>query len=321
VQHPLIASPLGLYEVARMAATFVVDRLDGQGRVLMTGGLTEGFDRGASRIAGFCDVMAAYPGVEIDHVPSSWVYARAREQIRDALGQNPRSFRAIFGLSDSTALAGLHAAAELELIDRQAVVVGINGDPLALAAILEGSMAATVETPALELGDQAVNLVAGAVHGQALPPHFGYRPRLITRENITPVSVEKLVAIASLPGRLVGINRHQGQERLVQLETSLEISRKVGSILDSRQLYREIVDLIRTNYGYDEAQIFMWSLRDREFVLDKLGIESEQVIRIPLAESGLLGHTFLHNQPTFIPEMRHSFRFPPDPYWPNTVRG
>jgi signal transduction histidine kinase/AraC-like DNA-binding protein len=126
------------------------------------------------------------------------------------------------------------------------------------------------------------------------------------------------MVMANLPGRLVGINRHQEQERLLQLETSLAISRRVGSILDREQLYHEIVDLVRANYGYDEAQIFIWSPQEREFVLDKLGTEDSTVIRIPLAESGLLGHTFLHNQPTFIPEMRQSLRFPPDPYWPTT---
>ncbi len=31
-----------------------------------------------------------------------------------------------------------------------------------------------------------------------------------------------------------------------------------------------------------------------------------------------MGYTFLHNQPTFIPDMRFSHRFPPDPYWPAT---
>ena len=150
-------------------------------------------------------------------------------------------------------------------------------------------MAATVETPAVELGRAAVELALAAVEGRSLPRHFSYNPRLVTRANVAQISTEKLIAIASLPNRLVGINRYQEQERLVQLETSLEISRRVGSILDRQQLYYEIVDLIRSNYGYDEAQIFMWSMREREFVLDKLGTEPKLAIRIPLAQSGLLG--------------------------------
>lgn len=318
VQHPKISSPLGLHEVARTAADFVAERIHGRGRVLMIGGLREGFDKGQSRIIGFREGMAAYSAIELEHIPTSWLYPRALERVTEALSSRPRLYEAIFGLSDSTALAGLDAARSLGLVTDQTVVVGINGDPLALAAILDGSMAATVETPAVEFGIQAVDLVVRAAQGDPLPTHFGYRPRLITRENVAQVSVEKLVAIASLPGRLVGINRHLEQERLVQLETSLELSRRVGRILDRTVLYHEVVDLIRTRFDYDDAQIFVWSLDHQEFVLDKPGAEDSQVIRIPLGQSGLLGYTFLHNQPTFIPEMRHSHIFPPDPYWPDT---
>ncbi len=318
LQHRLVSSPRGLYEAARMAALFVADNIDRRGQVVIVGGLAEGFDRGYSRLDGFRNVMDAYPEIDIEHISTPWAYQPAFEQTKDALSRNSKPLSAIFGLSDPTALAGQHAAKELGLIDDQTVVVGINGDPLALAAIMGGSMTATVETPAIALGRQAIDLVVGATHGQPLPRNFDYHPRLITRENVAQVSTEKLMAMASLPGRLVGINRHQEQERLVQLETSLEISRQIGSILDRQQLYYEIVDLIRANYGYDEAQIFMWSMHDREFLLDKLGTEPKLTIRIPLAESGLLGYTFLHNQPTFIPDMRFSHRFPPDPYWPAT---
>lgn len=318
VRHAKISSPFGLYDVARTAAAFVAERIEGKGRVLIAGGHREGFDKGLSRISGFRDGMASYPDVIIDHIPTTWVYQGALEQVNDVLANQPQTYRAIFGLSDSTALAALQSARSLGLIEDKTVVVGVNGDPQALAAILDGSMTATVETPAVEFGIQAVDLAVSAARGDALPANFYYHPRLITRDNVAEVSVEKLVAIASLPGRMVGINRHLEHERLVQLETSLEISRRIGSILDRMALYREIVDLIRANYGYDEAQIFMWSLDKQEFVLDRLGTEEKQMIRVPLAQSGLLGYTFLHNQPTFIPEMRHSHRFPPDPYWPAT---
>lgn len=318
VTHPKIASPFGLHEVARIAANFVAERIDGRGRVLMIGGLQEGFDKGQSRISGFRDGLARFPDIEIDHIPTSWLHQRAFERVAEALSSQPRTYQAIFGLSDSIALAGLEAARRLGIVTDKTVIVGINGDPLALAAILDGSMTATVETRSVEFGARAVDLVVQAAQGEALPMHFGYRPRLITRENVAQVSVEKLAAIAGLPGRLVGINRHMEQERLTQLETSLEISRRIGSILDRTALYIEIVGLIRANYGYDEAQIFMWSLEQQEFVLDKLGGEDKETIRIPLAESGLLGYTFLRNQLTFVPEMRHSHRFPPDPYWPAT---
>ncbi len=68
----------------------------------------------------------------------------------------------------------------------------------------------------------------------------------------------KLVAIADVPSRLVGVNRRQEERRLIQLQTSLEINRRIGSILDGETLMREISELIRANYGYDEVQVFLW---------------------------------------------------------------
>lgn len=315
LRHPLVTSPLGLHEVARMAAQFIAGRIDGQGHVLVVGGLTDGYERGASRLKGFLSVMATYHNIQVTHIPTAWRYGPAMVQLSDRLSGNLAPVRAIFGLSDSTALAGLHAARNLGLTDDQTVVVGVNGDPLALAAVLEGSMAATVETPATELGSKAIELVVKAVGGESLPQHFSYNPRLITRENVAWISTEKLVAMASLPGRLVGINRTQEHERLIHLETSLAISSRVGGFLDRQQLYREIVELIRSSFGYDEAQIFLWSMHQREFVLDR---PDQEAVRIPLAQSGLLGHTLLQGRPTFIPDMRYSLRFPPDPYWPTT---
>ena len=318
IKHPLVTSPQGLYEVASIAARFIADRIERRGRVLVAGGLMEGFEQGQSRLRGFHSIMDDHPQIEIQHIPTPWSFEPALEQLLDALGQETRPFAAIFGLSDSTALAALHGARRLGLADERTIVVGVNGDPLALAAILDGSMAATVETSAIDLGRQAVDLVLAAVRGEQMPRYFSYKPRLVTRQNVAQVSTEKLAATASLPNRLVGINRHYEQERLVQLETSLEISRRVGSTLDHQQLYHEIVDLIRSNYGYDEAQIFVWSLRQREFILDRIGPEGELATRIPLARSGLLGHTLLQNRPTFVPDMRHSQRFPADPFWPAT---
>lgn len=148
-QHPLITAPLGLHEVACMAARFVADGIERRGRVLIVGGLMEGLDQGHSRLQGFHSVMDVHPHVEIEHIPTSWIYESALGQVSDALSQQTGRFDAIFGLSDSTTLAGLHGARALGMADERTLVVGINGDPLALAAILDGSMAATVETPAV----------------------------------------------------------------------------------------------------------------------------------------------------------------------------
>ena len=165
---------------------------------------------------------------------------------------------AIFGMSDTVALTGREAGLELGLIHQQTPIVSIGGNPATLAAITAGTVIATVEILTDELGKQAVDFAYQVAQGQSLPAHFQYESRLVTAQNVAEVAAQKLVTIANIPNRLVGVRRRQQQERLKQLETSLEISRRVGSILDHRQLSHEIANMIRTNYGYDQVQILHW---------------------------------------------------------------
>jgi hypothetical protein len=91
---------------------------------------------------------------------------------------------------------------------------------LILVALADGSLSATVETSTLEFGSQAVELAYRAARKEVLPDHFSYQPRLVTAENLTAVALQKLLAIADLPTRLVGVNRQLEQNRLTQMETS-----------------------------------------------------------------------------------------------------
>jgi signal transduction histidine kinase/ABC-type sugar transport system substrate-binding protein/AraC-like DNA-binding protein len=317
LHHPRTTSPRSLYEVASIGARYLAERLGSQGRVLVVGGLCEGFDKGESRLDACRNVLQSYPGISLIHLPAPWTYALAYEAVRAGLREIAPPCDGIFGLSDSLALAGRDAARAAGVITDATVVVGINGDPLALAAIIEGTMAATVETPAAELGRQLIELAYQAAAGEPLPVHFSYRPRLVTRQNAAEIAAQKLITSATVPGRLVGFSREQEAQRLKQLETSLTISQRVDSILDRQQLSHDIAEIIRANYGYDRVRIYLWSENDQVFILDAPGAWGSPPSRIPLAESGLLGETLRRDQPTFIPDMQRTHRFPPDPRLPD----
>ena len=126
-------------------------------------------------------MLAGYPAIDLTHIATPWTYAAACAALQEALPDVTQPFDGIFGISDSLALAGRDVAQAIGLIAGGTVVVGINGDPLAFAAIIEGTMTATVETPAAELGRQLVDFAYQAAQGEPLPPHFSYKPRLITR--------------------------------------------------------------------------------------------------------------------------------------------
>lgn len=314
LRHPRFVSPRGFHDIARMAGDYLAERTNQHGQVIAVGGLMAAHgEDGRSRLSGITEALSHYPAMKLHHIPSGWRYDRAYPQIEAGLQQFHAPLAAIFGLSDSLALAARDAGRALGLVDANTVIVGINGDPLALAAIADGSLAATVDTPAAELGIQAVDLACQGARGEALPAYFGYAPRLVTRENVAEIAMQKLIAIAELPNRMVGVNRQQEQQRLAQLELGLEIHRRIGVILNRQQLAREIAELIRAAYGYDTVQLLLWQPDENALVLEQAG-----GLRIPLGEDGVLEHALGQNELVFLPDTRRSQRFAPDRRWPAT---
>ncbi|HOT90624.1 MAG TPA: ATP-binding protein [Anaerolineae bacterium] len=319
--HPLLTSPWGLDEAVQMGGRYLAAKLSGQEKtpVLVigtVGHIGRRYD-GARWIAGIREIFRDCPGVSIAHIPCPWQdeYEPAYRQVYRMMSQLEGTIVALLGLSDVLALAGRDAGGALGRLDRNALIVGIGASPSALAAVAAGEMSATVEIRADELGKQAVELAYRAVQGQPLPAHFAYEVRLVTPENVAEVAAQKLTAMANLYGNMMGSRRQQQQQLLTQLETSLEISRRVGSLLTYRQLSHEIANLIRANYGYDRVQIFRWLEQEQLLVLDR---PDRDGMSLPLAGSGVLGQALMRNEPIFIPDTHHSPRFLPDSHWPDT---
>jgi len=163
-----------------------------------------------------------------------------------------------------------------------------------------------------------LDLACQAARGQSLPAHFDYDMSLVTASNVAEIMKQKLVAIANLPTRLIGVNRQEEQKRLAQLETSLEINRRIGSTLDRQQLLHEIAELIRLHYGYDQVYLFLWSETEQALVLEQPVKTTEARKSIPLACSGILGQTLTSNELIFIPDTLRSLCYSPDPEHPTT---
>jgi signal transduction histidine kinase/AraC-like DNA-binding protein len=312
IHHPLLVSPLGLYDVAQMGLRYLAEELTGQENLLILGNLMQPDPQS--------DALHDYTNLALTHIPCSPLddYGQTYQQVYKAMQQLNSPMDAIFGLSDDLALAGRNAGCALSLITPHTPVVGIGGTPAALSAITQGDMTATVEIRTDELGKLAVALAYQASQGQPLPSHFEYQARLITRQNVAEASAQKLASIARLYERMMGARRQQQQLRLTQLETSLEISRRVGSILDHRRLSHEIANLIRTNYGYDHVQIYRWLEQDNTLTLEHSDRGLTGQPSISLAEAGVLGQALMRNEAIVIPDTRRSPRFPLDPDWPDT---
>lgn len=319
VRHPLLVSPQGLYDSGKILGTYLARRMALGGEVLVVGGGdSEPFeDDGRSRLAGLRDALEPPGHFNVQYIACGWHASQTEQRIRQGMQHILAPVDALIGLSDSVALEALEIGRELGRVTPSTLVAGINGDPAVLAAIATGTMVATVETSAAEFGRHVVELACLAAQGLPLPTHFSLAPRLVTAQNVAEVAAQKAMALADLPGRLVGINRQQEQRHLTQLELSLEINRRVGSILSRRRLSHEIADQMRTHFGYDQVLLFLWSEQDQMLVCisQDLGSSSRH---IPLAEAGVLRHALVRDEPLFIPDMRQSYRFAPDPDWPRT---
>src|SRR5687767_11324577 len=95
---------------------FIAQKLAGQGRVLAIGGQMHHLgEDGKSRLAGVTDALREYAGITLKHIPSLWDYESACQQMKSTAWPPDEHFDAVFGFSDSLALAGRDAGRELGL--------------------------------------------------------------------------------------------------------------------------------------------------------------------------------------------------------------
>ena len=324
LSHPLLTAPRGLYDAAQMAAAYLKETCQNSGHILIVSGDEHQTPTLVTRLSGFLAFINEQSNMNVDVVYAPWRYTDARTTLQTLLaGDDPpfdptRPVAAVFGLSDPLALAARDVGRAMGFVDDRTKIAGINGDPLALAAIVAGQMHATIETGANELGFNAVDHAYMAATGNPLPTSFPYRLRLVTQENVAQVSSEKLLAIAELPSRLVDVNQRQEQQRLRHVETSLAITARAGAALVGTLDIHELAELIGTDYGYDQAQLLLWDDDAKTLIPWSPRHNDASTEPIPLAEALMLGHALLQNRPIYVPDCTSSHRFPPDPRWPET---
>ena len=313
--HPLFTSMSSLYDGGKIAGQYIGEKLGGKGNVIcVSAGLEKIITTGQSRLEGFKDGLAAFPEVKIDHIPTYWEYNRAYSELLVIFENYSCPIDAIFGVSDAIILAARDAGCCLGLITDKTILVGLNGDPLALASVAEGTLTATVDTASELLGTRAANLAHQAGMGIQLPGIVNQNFQMITRENVASIATRKLTAIADIPTQMVGYSRQQEHERLSQLEISMEITRQIGSLLDRNRLVEVISALVHQYYGYDWMRILRWSEKDH-CLAPYEGKPSPASERIPIEQDQLLLQVFLSNEMVYIPDLRTSRRWHTGKEW------
>ena len=307
--HPLFTGASSLYEGGKIAGEVIRKKLKGKGHALcINAGLEKIPTQGQSRTAGFDDALQPFPEISVEHIPAYWSYNRAYPALLAALEGYPQRIDAIFGVSDTLLLAARDAGRKLGVVDDQTVLVGLNGDPAALAAVAEGEIEATIDTASEYLGSEAVRIAHQLVSGRPQPEIIQQKFHLITRENVASVATRKLTAIADIPSHMVGYNREQESERLAQLEVSLEITQQIGSLQDRERVIQIISELVNKNYGYDWFRILRWSKSEQKLVLYG-GVLSPVSRQMPAEQDWLLNHAFRTNEVIYIADTQTSRRW------------
>lgn len=251
---PLHSSRRGLYDAAYDLGVWLRSRIRADATVLVVGGFDE---MGLSRLQGISASLADMPAVHVVHVPCDWQYDDGFGAVMQWLPAHQEvRIDAVVGLSDSLALGGRDALIQAFPQRPRPLVCGINGDPLALADISRGRMDVTIETMIDAFAAEMLQLALQAIRTGSVPATYDPQRRLIDAGNVADVALEKLISLADLPTRLVGVNLQREHERVRQLETSLAITQQVGAILDHTQLLDTVTTLIRAYYGYDSVTIW-----------------------------------------------------------------
>jgi signal transduction histidine kinase/AraC-like DNA-binding protein/ABC-type sugar transport system substrate-binding protein len=317
IRHPLICSPVGLYGAANLLGNLIVEQLNGKGNLLLVGGIGYQNDN-TSRLNGLRSAFQRCPGITYQHLATPWSFEPAFRGVYPQLQNLKFIPDAIIGLSDTVALATRDAAESLGLLQPSTLIAGINGDPLALVAILEGRMFATVETSAYYHGKQALELALQAARGQPLPEHFEYKIRLVNRENISDAAREKLISLADYPNRLLGENRARQAERILQLESILQVLQKAEQILKPSEFNARLPDLIKRHLEYSEVFVYRYDEENHRFLNNLNFTGSESQLEISDISRKIFSKAIQRSKPIFIPSTKNSSNYPFDPSYPDT---
>ncbi len=171
-----------------MGADALAKMIGGKGIVLETRGST-GSEQAQARHKGFTERMKeSYPDITVKSLNTEWVADNAYKMVLDALTQNP-DVNGVFSHNDEMIRGVVSALRQTGKLvppgqTGHIAVVGLDGTPLALQRIREGTQDATVEQSPIAMGAIIFDGIVAYFDGKSYEKSGRTLPTLITKENV-----------------------------------------------------------------------------------------------------------------------------------------
>lgn len=318
-RHPLLTTLSEMDEGGRIAGEYIGQKLKGKGHaMIVTAAKLNILSVGQSRLRGFLKAMQQFPDIQVEHVPCSWFYDETLAEMNRVFANYYKPVDAIFGISDSIMFAVREAGLKAGKINADTLLIGLNGDPQALVAVVEGFFDATIDVGIESVGQKAIEFAYQAAFGKPVPDTIPFVYQLVTAENVATVAARRLTTVADLSNNLVGYDRQRQLDRLEQFEAMVEISHQIGSLLTSTQLSAGICAAVRKGFGYEWVRILRYDASGDQLVLygGNLSPASDQIL---IVRDSLLQIAKTNKTPIIIPDTRTSFRWQLGDEW-NHIR-
>jgi ribose transport system substrate-binding protein len=171
-----------------MGADELAKLIGDKGVVLETRG-SVGSDQAELRHKGFIDRMKEkYSNIEVRSLNTEWVADNAYKMVLDAFTQNP-NIKGVFSHNDEMVRGVVSALRQIGKLtpagkEGHVAVVGLDGTPLALDRIRQGTQDASVGQDPNAMGGFILDDIIAYFEGKPFNPKASTEPVLITKENV-----------------------------------------------------------------------------------------------------------------------------------------